>query len=196
MLKRRHINLKGDDEKYDIVGINGLPCLLMLAGLYHREATPVDSTSGTADREATLPLRTGRRKMPGELLYVLPSEFSCMWPPLQILQCIVHLHTCCVYIEIKSVETFNDRAVAAKISSIYFNTRAGRIIGGGGVLTLLPSCLSRSLPLITLECWLLMLLAYHGRSSPNITDGDAPNYKAEKGLGSDRVAFGANTKHV
>lgn len=48
------------------------------------------------------------------------------------------------------------------------------------VLTpILPSrrrCLSR----ITLECWLLTPSAYQGKSSPNMTDGDAPTCSGDQ----------------
>lgn len=42
-------------------------------------------------------------------------------------------------------------------------------------LTILPSGRRRCLALAALVCWLLALLAYQDMSSPNMTDGDAPN---------------------
>ena len=57
----------------------------------------------------------------------------------------------------------------------------GRLVGRsvdrsvGRLLTPLPSCRWRSLLSFSLESWLVMPLAYQGMSSPNITDGDAPN---------------------
>lgn len=67
----------------------------------------------------------------------------------------------------------------------------GFYYSGVDTLTPLLSCRRRCLSVSTLECWLMTPSAYQGRSSPNMTDGDAPTCMQPEGprVASKRAAF-------
>lgn len=65
-------------------------------------------------------------------------------------------------------------SLSQALSNNHTNLFVGRL-AVGLPLTILPSGRRRCLALAALVCWLLALLAYQGMSSPNMTDGDAPN---------------------